>query len=280
MTPKKMNQIIEKLIPALNTSFDFNQITVKLIFAKRVKHPKNWVIDTHYHPWFEFNYVSKGSVYTTIEGKEFLIKPGESYIIPPGIPHSHRHNNTGDDGICLRFCLSPKAITTDNILKILSTPSPASFNPLIERILLSESLYSTFGEFFAFLMRIYDCLNVNHPQSDPTGDNSFSQQVIMFLEEYHQSKIQTEDISKALNTSYRTLARKFKFETGITISEKLIEIRINKAKQLLISTDLPMYKVARETGFENEFYFSKRFKQYLGIPPKEYRRKNVLPDLD
>lgn len=280
MTPKKMNQIIEKLIPALNTPFDFNQITVKLIFAKRVKHPRNWVIDTHYHPWFEFNYVSKGSLYTTIEGKEFSINPGESYIIPPGISHSHRHNDTGDDGICLRFCLVPKSNTADNIFKTLSTPTPTPFNPLIDRILLSESLYSTFGEFSAFLMRIYDCLNVNHPPKDQNGDNSFSQQVIMFLEEYHQSKIQSEDISKALNTSYRTLARKFKSETGMTINEKLTEIRINKSKQLLISTDLPMYKIARETGFENEFYFSKRFKQYLGIPPKEYRTKNVLPDLD
>ena len=74
-----------------------------------------------------------------------------------------------------------------------------------------------------------------------------------------------------MNTSYRTLSRKFTAETGMSISDKLTEIRLEKAKELLISTKLSMYDIASLSGYENEFYFSRIFKQKEKISPKAYR---------
>lgn len=47
----------------------------------------------------------------------------------------------------------------------------------------------------------------------------------------------------------------------MSISEKLTGIKLGNTKKLLISTDKPIYKIAAECGYENEFYFSKAFKQ-------------------
>lgn len=253
----------------LSLPYDFCGIKIRLNFAERAKHPKNWSVDTHYHPWFEFNYVSSGSVYTSINNHEFLISAGQSYIIPPGIPHSYRHNSVGDDGICIRFSL--KSSEKNEVIKVLSSPHAAPFYSGIEKLDLSGGIYSLEAEFATFLMRIYD--QFSGKKTEPhTLQNSFASQIILYLEEYYPQKINTADIAKALNTSYRTLARKFKTETGMTISQKLSYICLEKAKQLLISTNFSLHDIAQKTGYENEFYFSKVFKEHEDIPPKLFRK--------
>lgn len=273
MTTKKLKEIENRLRMILCLPYDFCGMKIRLNYAERAKHPKNWKVDTHYHPWFEFNYVSSGSVYTTINNREFLICAGQSYIIPPGVPHSHRHNGTGDDGICIRFGIDDG--NGGEIVKVLSRPHTAPFYSGIEKIGLNGGIYALKAEFAAFLMHIFDKLGDSSDEL-PTPHNSFSAQIILYLEEYYSQKINTADIAKALNTSYRTLARNFKAETGMTISRKLAEIRLEKAKQLLLSTTLSIHDIALKTGYENEFYFSKVFKEFANVSPKLYRRDNAV----
>ena len=103
--------------------------------------------------------------------------------------------------------------------------------------------------------------------------SAFAAQVILYLEEYFQEKIKMEELANAMNTSYRTLSRRFKAETGRTISGQLTKIRLNHAKKLLSGTKLPLYEIAARCGYENEFYFSKIFKEHCQIPPSQYRSR-------
>lgn len=135
--------------------------------------------------------------------------------------------------------------------------------------------FATQAEFAAWLMRIFDIWNTM-PLLRLRQKNTFASQVILYLEEYFREKIKVDDIANALNTSYRTLIRKFSSETGISLSEKLTDIRLNHTTQLLISTDLSIYNIAINSGFDNEFYFSKRFKQKENMPPKTYRLLHKL----
>lgn len=268
MTLAQIRKLTETLNTILMQTFSFNDIKITMNYAARAKHAKNWVVDTHYHPWFEFNYVSKGSLYTTINGTEFLVTAGSSYIIPPGIPHSHRHNGTGDDGICIRFSLN--GANENRIISVLSLPYTAPFISGIEKIHLSGGTYCIQAGFALWLMRLFDLRDTVPAHTNPV-QNTFAMQVTMYLKEYYKDKIKVSDIANALNTSYRTLARKFAEETGMSVSEKLTEIRIDKAKQLLISTKMSIRDIAAETGYESEFYFSKKFKQKEHIPPATYR---------
>lgn len=62
----------------------------------------------------------------------------------------------------------------------------------------------------------------------------------------------------------------------MSISEKLTGIKLGNAKKLLISTDKPIYKIAAECGYENEFYFSKAFKQKEKVTPSRYREEKKI----
>lgn len=273
MTSKKISETVNKLRCIIMQPFDFNGITINVNYVSRATHGKNWIIDTHYHPWYEFNYVSKGSVYTTIDGKEFLVEDKMSYIIPPGVPHSHRHNNIGDDGICIRFSIDEKDGVNNirNIMNVLTAPHASTFDSHIEKLNLDGNMYSIQAEFAAWIMRLSHVWEVSDTQIYSDVHMVLSHQVILYLNEYYSTKIKVKDIADALNTSYRSLSRKFKSETGATISDMLAQIRISKAKKLLLTTNLSMYEIAVAVGYENEFYFSKKFKQQEKMPPISYR---------
>lgn len=77
----------------------------------------------------------------------------------------------------------------------------------------------------------------------------------------------------ALSTSY--FSSLFKAETGKTFVEYLTGIRMEKAKQLLGTTDLKTYEIAERCGFSDPHYFSSSFKKYTSQTPKEYRESHV-----
>ncbi|UFT98688.1 response regulator [Radiobacillus kanasensis] len=65
----------------------------------------------------------------------------------------------------------------------------------------------------------------------------------------------------------------FKKETGINFSEYLTDLRIKKAKQLLLETELKVYEVAELVGYQSEKHFLKTFKKRTEKTPSEYRHK-------
>ncbi|SFJ81031.1 two-component system, response regulator YesN [Paenibacillus sp. UNC496MF] len=67
------------------------------------------------------------------------------------------------------------------------------------------------------------------------------------------------------------LARLFKKETGVSLGAYIIEARIAAAKQLLRSTGLSVFDVAKKVGYANYSYFAKVFKQEAGVSPNEYK---------
>ena len=73
-----------------------------------------------------------------------------------------------------------------------------------------------------------------------------------------------------LNPSY--LSDVFSKTIGISPIKFINRKRIENAQELLLSTSLTLYEIARKTGFSDEYYFSRTFNKIVGQPPGEYRR--------
>ena len=80
-----------------------------------------------------------------------------------------------------------------------------------------------------------------------------------------------EQLARELGMSYSTFRRGFKRQTGATPVQFQNEIRINRARELLESTDLSVSEISAQTGFETVYYFCRVFKQRAGLTPKAYR---------
>ncbi len=78
-------------------------------------------------------------------------------------------------------------------------------------------------------------------------------------------------VAAAINMSKSRFSTVFSQYTGQTFTEYLIELRINKAKELLRTTSYKNSRIADETGYNDSHYFSYIFKKNTGMTPSEYR---------
>ena len=72
------------------------------------------------------------------------------------------------------------------------------------------------------------------------------------------------------NSSYLSVL--IKKELGLPFQDYLIQERMKRAKLLLLTTDLKVYEIAEQVGFEDMNYFSQRFKQVVGVTPRQYKK--------
>ncbi|MNC19886.1 Bifunctional transcriptional activator/DNA repair enzyme AdaA [compost metagenome] len=99
----------------------------------------------------------------------------------------------------------------------------------------------------------------------------YVKQIIEFLHQNYDQPIQVGDVASAVNLHPGYMQRIFKTRTGKTIISYLTEVRIEKAKMLLLQTDVPILDISDYVGIGSRQYFHTLFKKYTGQTPTEYR---------
>ena len=115
--------------------------------------------------------------------------------------------------------------------------------------------------------------------------NDIIEKADRFMEANFSSEITLEDIAKACALSPFYFSHFYKQETGRNFSQKLTQLRLQKAKELLALFDMPIKDVSAASGYVDPNYFSKIFKKVTGFTPSEYKRRvygnhnisNILP---
>ena len=92
------------------------------------------------------------------------------------------------------------------------------------------------------------------------------------IEESDGRQSTLEEAERQLSVSPEYLSRQYKKETGLSFSEDLRRLKVEKVKTLLIGTTLNLTKIAAMTGFSNPKYMSRVFKEEVGVLPAEYRK--------
>lgn len=94
-----------------------------------------------------------------------------------------------------------------------------------------------------------------------------------WIEEHYSEQAELSNLAGMVYLTPTYLSKLFKQETGMTITDYLIEIRIKRAKQLLAdSSNLKIHEVGHEVGYPDPAYFNKLFKRMVGVTPNEYKR--------
>lgn len=97
------------------------------------------------------------------------------------------------------------------------------------------------------------------------------QSSVQWLEMNCGRAITIEEAAQFVAMSERNFLRRFKMEMGVTPSDYLLYVRIDRCRHLLSETDLPVDKIARRCGMGSGGQLSKVFRRYLGVTPTEYR---------
>jgi two-component system response regulator YesN len=95
---------------------------------------------------------------------------------------------------------------------------------------------------------------------------------VAYIHEHYPEPIDRKGIAAFLGVSGDYFARCFHAETGLTFSTYLRRYRLQRARQLLIEGTMNITEVALAAGFSDSNYFTRLFRQELGVPPSVYRR--------
>ena len=106
-----------------------------------------------------------------------------------------------------------------------------------------------------------------------TKEYSVADQICAYIDSHFKEDIHRDELAELvfLNTDY--MSRLFKKEKGVSISNYILQKRVDEAKKLLCGSNLPINTVSLQIGYSNFSYFTKMFKENTGLTPLEYRRK-------
>lgn len=95
-----------------------------------------------------------------------------------------------------------------------------------------------------------------------------------YIQHHMSEPIKTENIAKELFLNRSHLSRKFKEETGETLTDFILKEKAEEAKRLLRFSDKSLTAISSYLGFSSPSRFSRVFKRYVGCTPNEYREKH------
>jgi two-component system response regulator YesN len=92
-----------------------------------------------------------------------------------------------------------------------------------------------------------------------------------YIDENYNKDISLDDVSRSIDISPYYFSKLFKDGTGVNFIEYLTNIRIERAKKLLLNSDMNIKNICLDTGYSDPNYFSRIFKRQVGVTPTDFR---------
>jgi transcriptional regulator GlxA family with amidase domain len=110
----------------------------------------------------------------------------------------------------------------------------------------------------------------------PARNDSVPSVALTFIREHASEPIGISDVLAAVPLSRRPLELRFKRDTGRTLQEEIWRVRLERAKEMLVETDLPVAEIATRCGFSEPQRMTEVFGRELGIAPGVFRQSHRM----
>ena len=108
------------------------------------------------------------------------------------------------------------------------------------------------------------------------------EETIDYIHNYFQQPLTVKKLAELARIAQWQYSTIFQTLTGKKPLDYITDLRLTNAKELLLQTNEPLKDIAQQVGFDDEYYFNRRFRQVIGIPPKQfarqYKQKTVVKD--
>jgi len=226
-------------------------------------------IRTHLHDYHQLFFPLVGGATCVISQEIYRVGPGQCILYPAGIEH---YCIPDDHSKYLVTDLDELPVKLQNLENpLISVPPPLqAFFYFAEKQLdyrINPSLEKSMGELVEELLRELDF----QPRVDPR-----IARVMAFFEKDLSFTASLDELSSLAGLSLSQFKALFKKETGKTPGEFLRELRMEKAKALLVNTDYPIGLIAEMVGYIDASSFTHRFSSNFGFPPRKLRREHPV----
>jgi AraC-like DNA-binding protein len=280
---------------------------VKFPFAiHRCFHDDRNVLADHTHDFIELVFLVSGKADHVFEGERYPIRAGDVFIINPGEVHTYR--TEPGERIEIINCLFMPELIQETLLRELGVSQSMDYfyvHPFLDKrerfhhrlnlsgaesehvlALLETMITECEGrrsgcttmlklqmlQLLILLSRYYTMVETTERKRARTsGHPLLVRRITGFLERHFDKKMAMPDLCELFNISGRQLNRVFKEETGQTVTERIHQIRIDRAKQYLTESNDKVIHIAQRVGYEDPAFFTQLFRRKVGCSPGQYR---------
>ena len=130
----------------------------------------------------------------------------------------------------------------------------------------------TVDEIKECLKKILTISYQNNMRSSQSRQQSMVKRLLDYIEDHYQEDLSLDLLSENFSLSNSYISRLISNHTGKSFLEKLLEVRMKRAEQLLQENQLKISRIAEQVGYHDTSYFIQVFKKYFGMTPNEYRK--------
>lgn len=150
--------------------------------------------------------------------------------------------------------------------------SDEEFGQIKKRLLENCQHCTTIGKLKTLLKtKLGECLQAGRESAEAESAKPI-RQAMQYIDKHYSEKIALEDLADLVGLNEAYFSALFKKETGINFSAYLVSARMEKAKELLCSTNETIAAVGEIVGYKDSRYFSQMFAKQVGIKPALYRK--------
>ncbi len=247
----------------------------------------------HYHETYELYCVTNGSMIVRADGKNHLFKAGQFTLIPPKKNHFIAEASPDLQHNSIRF-----VCTSQNTNEFEKSIYRFFENNILVPLHFSQEAQKALNSFKnSFRRFVFDKSDVwNHPLTSADAQKFFSillknsiskisvldnqrisdDDLMPLLIEFFmlitmRDDITMEDLAKSFGYSTTQMARILKNKFGKSFRTLLFESKIQRTKDYLTETDLPIEKISELFGYQDIKYLNTSFKNTVGMTPAAYR---------
>jgi len=174
----------------------------------------------------------------------------------------------------VQLVISHLALTVNNVLRALKKNNAILTLPEFDTTFLLPNHVETMEEINTPYFKIFEEISQKLEEKRSTKQEDLIRKVHQIIErDYSNSNLCLNSIADELSMSPIYFSRLYKQLTTKALSDKISEMRLNKAKELLETSDYTIVDIAEKTGFTSSSYFYRLFKNSTGITPSDYRKK-------
>ena len=122
------------------------------------------------------------------------------------------------------------------------------------------------------LQEILEAFTENMFDYIPEKNHELIKKAILYISQHFTENLTLEEVAGHVHLNPAYFSSVFKQSTGSSFKEYLNMVRIEESKRLLANTEYTIINIAVAADFEDQSYFSKVFKKYTGLTPRQYRQ--------
>lgn len=259
------------------------EVKVELILSLLSKCKPNWTQGPFKPAYSKIYFITEGEGRMMINGQTLAPKPGQLVFAPAGLTQFYSVTDP-DNTYSMYWCHFTSNLSFIPLFSLFQLPycldasSPDRIVSAFERLVnayqqergparsirIQAALLDVAADF------IEQAVQAVPGVQPPRSEHKLSS-VIQYIDDHLAQDLTVTELSEVVHHHPNYFIRFFKNHLGMTPMAFVYERRLEKAKQLLVASELTIGEIAHATGFHDIFHFSKAFKHKIGVAPSEFR---------